>query len=141
VEYDADTDTDNEQELNDEAYPIQAPDYDFDEELEDENAYDRIDQDEIDELNDDAYDRIDQEEIDEIMAEPGQGNQDVNPVDRRIRHIRVDQNDPAETAVTDDEDDITVATESSRPMRNRREPMRLTFAQTVEPHVTFEDDE
>jgi hypothetical protein len=82
VEYDADTD--NEQEHNDEAYPIQALDYNFDEELEDENAYDRIDQDEIDELNDDAYNRVDQEEIDEIMAEPGQGNQDANPVDRRI---------------------------------------------------------
>jgi hypothetical protein len=43
--------------------------------------------------------------------------------------------------VTDDKDDMSVATESSRPMRNRREPVRLTFAQTVEPHVTFEDDE
>ena len=40
--------------------------------------------------------------------------------------------------MTDDED--TVATESSRPTRDRREPDRLTFTQ-AESHVTFKDKE
>ena len=99
VEYDADKDNDNEH--NNEAYPEQEADYDYDEELDD----------------DEEYDRIDQDEIDEIMAEPGQGDQDPNPVDRIIHEARAIRNDTAETAVTDDED--TVATESSRPTRER----------------------
>jgi hypothetical protein len=41
--------------------------------------------------------------------------------------------------VTDD--DNTVTTESSRPTRDRREPDRLTFNQSIESNVTFEDDE
>jgi hypothetical protein len=82
VEYDADNDNDNEH--NDEAYPEQEPDYDYDAELDD----------------DEEYDRIDQDEIDEIMAEPGQRDQDPNPVDRIIQDVRVVRNDPAEIAVT-----------------------------------------
>jgi hypothetical protein len=120
VEYDENNETEND-EHNDEAYPEQEPDYDYDEELDD----------------DDEYDRIDQNEIDEIMAEPGQEQND-NPTDRIIQQVRMIRNDPAETAVTDDED--TVATESSRPTRERREPDRLTFNQ-AESHVTFKDEE
>ncbi len=99
--------------------------YDYDEELGDN----------------DEYDIIDQDEIDEIMAEPGQDTQDANPADRIIQQARVAREDTADTAVTDDEDDITVATESSRPTRDRREPDRLTFTQVEESHVTFDDKE
>jgi hypothetical protein len=123
VEYDADNENEIDNEHNDEAYPEQEPDYDYDAELDD----------------DEEYDRIDQGEIDEIMAKPGQGDQDPNPVNRIIQEVRMVRNDPAEIAVTDDED--TMATESSRPTRERREPERLTFFQTGTSHVTFEDKE
>jgi hypothetical protein len=80
---------------------------------------------------------VDQDEINKIMAEPGQV-QDPNPADRIIQAVRMVHNHPAETAVTNDED--TVATESSRPTRERQEPDRLMFTQ-AESHVRFKDEE
>jgi hypothetical protein len=123
VEYDADNENEIDNEHNNKGYPEQEPDYDYDAELDDDKEYDRIDQD----------------EIDKIMAKPDQGDQDPNPVNRIIQEVRMVQNDPAEIAVTDDED--TMATESSRPTRERREPERLTFSQTGTFQVTFEDGE
>jgi hypothetical protein len=59
--------------------------------------------------DEEAYDRIDQDKIDEILAKPSQANENenVNPIDRALEQ---NANDQPENAVTDDEDDGTVGT-------------------------------
>jgi hypothetical protein len=55
-----------------------------------------------------AYDRINQDKIDEILAKPGQGNDNANPTNREEHQTEDDQ---PENAVTNDEDDATIAKE------------------------------
>jgi hypothetical protein len=113
-------------EENDETYTEQTPDYNTDIEMDDPNI----------------YDTIDQEEIDDILAEPGRDGNETNPNAREIPQERVQQQETEQdNTVTDDEDEDTVATASTRPTRERREPDRLTFLQHMNNHVTFEDEE
>jgi hypothetical protein len=117
---------DEENEENDVDYAIQAPDYDQDDELDDQQA----------------YDTIDQNKIDDLLAEPGRTNEDVNPTDRAEQQEQVQQQQNEEdNAVTDDEDNETVTMESSRPSRERREPDELTFHQTKTNHLTFQGEQ
>jgi hypothetical protein len=115
VEYEEDNaivvneDKDNDEDAN----PNEPMNYNFDEELNKEEAYDQIDQD----------------EIDEILAEPGQHNESINPLDRDEQDLAQDIEPPSDHAVTDNEDDNTMTTESSRPSRERKEPDRITFNQ------------
>jgi hypothetical protein len=104
VEYERNKD-ENKDKNNEEEYWYEAPDYELYEELDDEQAYDRIGQD----------------EIDEILAEPGQVNENGN-ANITNREVQQNNNDQPENAVTNDGDDGTVAMESSRPARERKEP-------------------
>jgi hypothetical protein len=121
-EYEENKNENNEE--NDETYTEQTPDYNTDVEMDDPNKYNTIDQD----------------EIDDILAEPG--NNETNPNAREIPQEREQQHETEqENTVTDDEDEDTVATASTRPTRERREPDRLTFLQHKNNHVTFKDEE
>ena len=106
-----DPNDDNNNNDNDEEYQNVAPYYEFEDELDDEEAYDRISQD----------------EIDEILAEPGQANNNLNPTDRQAQQPAEQPNEQQGTTVTDD--DATVDTTSSRPNRERSQPERLTYFQ------------
>jgi hypothetical protein len=120
VEYDQnDENNDND---TDEEYRNVEPIYEFEDKLDDDKAYDRIEQDEIDEL----------------LAEPGQDDNNANPTDNQVQQYEVQQNDQQEIAVI--EDDETVDAASSRPTRERTEPERLTYFQN-EKHVRFEDED
>ena len=110
-------------------------------------------------LNDEeAYDRIDPNEIDDLLNDPDINLPDVNPIYHEEQLIRDEEPEeheefeeqelepeeqpaPRDNPITDDEDENTVSTESSRPTRERREPERLTFGQLPDKRVTFEGDE
>jgi hypothetical protein len=66
-----------------------------------------------------AYNRINLDEINDILAEPGRTNENVNPTDREEQQEEApqQQNDQEDNAVTDNEDNETVVTGSSRPSR------------------------
>jgi hypothetical protein len=106
IQNDGNNDNDND---TDEEYRNVEPIYEFEDELDDDKAYDRIEQDEIDEL----------------LAEPGQDDNNANPTDNQVRHYEVQHNDQQEIAVI--EEDETVDTASSRPTRERTEPDRFTY--------------
>ena len=129
VEYD---ENDEEIEIDDVDY--EANDNYDDEVLDDEDEYDRIDPDEIDDLINDQdmneYANPNQQDEEEELEEHEEQEPDVED----------DEPIPQENPITDDEDDNTVATESSRPARERREPDRLTFVQEPTKRVTFEGD-
>jgi hypothetical protein len=92
---------------NDVDYQDRIPDYTQDDELDDQQEYESIDQDEIDDL----------------LAEPGGTNIEVNPTEDQVQQEQVQQQpNEQDNTITDDEDNETVATESSRPTRERREP-------------------
>jgi hypothetical protein len=127
VDYQDEKDKEHEQ-------PEDESDYQFDDELDDVEAYDRIDQGEIDDL-------LSEE------AEQGIAN-DANTIDREKEQEEVKQEqvkqvpleiEPDPDPITDD--DNTVQTESSRLSRDRKEPDRLTFCQTPGKHVSCKDNE
>jgi hypothetical protein len=123
VEYEENDDVDNS--VND--------NYD-DEELDDENAYDRIDANEIDDLINDETEANPINQVDQELPE----EEFEEELEEELEEPEEDLV-PQEHPITDDEDDNTVATESSRPTRDRREPERLTFNQTNK-RVTFEHE-
>ena len=105
-----------------------------------------------DELEDaETYDRIDPEEIDDLLHERDGTNNNANPINREEnddeRQLQEEEEPPPDIApdpdpiTDDDDDDDTVQTESSRPSRERKEPDRLTFHQVPDKHVSFADDE
>jgi hypothetical protein len=100
----------NDNDNNDGEYRVQDPKYDYDNKLDYEEA----------------YDQISQNEIDDLMAGPGQEDDNANPTNREQQQQQpndepADKVEPhaPEIAVTDDEDDATVETTSSRPSRQR----------------------
>jgi hypothetical protein len=131
---------DDEDELNDnddEAYPNDEPDYQLDEELNDEAHYARIEREEIEALLNDPEPGIEQANANPInpVEQPQEAEAEAEAEEAVAEIVQPDN------PVTDDEDDDTVLTESSRPSRDRREPDRLTFCQNKGKHVTFDDDE
>jgi hypothetical protein len=66
VEYEDENENNIEDEENDDDYPEKTPDYEQDDELDDQQA----------------YDTIDQHDIDDLLAEPGRTNEDASPTDR-----------------------------------------------------------
>jgi hypothetical protein len=82
--------------------------------------------------NQQTYDQINQEEINEILAEPGltNENEEAEEANSNNREQQEQQDEQQaikqpDNAITDDEDENkTVATESSRPTRERKEPER-----------------
>jgi hypothetical protein len=124
--------------------------YQDEEDKEHEQPEDESDDQFDDELDDaEAYDQIDQGEINDSLskeAEHGTAN-DANPIDREEDQEQVQQeqvqqeqvqqeqvqqvpleSEPDPDPITDD--DNTVQTELSRPSRDRKEPDKLTFCQT-----------
>ena len=130
---------------------IAGVNYDDDNENEDEN-YDPNDEENEnyeDDFDDDgAYDRIDQDELDELLAEPKE-EKESNPVDIENENEE-EQNDEAENEpgneesnakITDDDDkddaESKVSTRRELPARNRAQPERLTYAQMTKKIVQF----
>jgi hypothetical protein len=101
----------NENKNDDETYKIEIPNYAYDEELNDEEAFDRIDQEEIGDLLAESENQYNQ-------------NENGNPF---IQEENVNVIKPAqpENPVTDDEEDTTGRMEMSRPTRERSQPDRL----------------
>ena len=110
------------------------------------------------ELEDDGvYDRIDQAEIEDLLTEISEHEmqiQDVNPINRDEEQRDDEEHNDNEQEVeehedeiiqpdnpiTDDEDDDTVQTASSRPSRERHAPERLGFNQFAERHAVCNSD-
>ena len=95
-----------------------------------------------------SYEPIDRDEIEELLAEPGQRNNDQPAVDDDAEQepqpdpVQPEENNPVET-VTDD-DTETAEPAPSRPTRTRTEPSRLTYTtmhQAKQRTVKFEDEE
>ena len=118
-----------------------------------DDDYQQNDEYDID-LEEEAYDRIDQEEIDDLLAEPGQRNDDnnANPINENNENAANEADEAAgdgneaagdgNNTVTDEESTADEST-SDRPTRNRTAPERLTYThcQTEGKKVKFEDDD
>jgi hypothetical protein len=119
--------------------------YPFEEEINDENAFDRIDQAEIDELLAEPSDQRDQQDLNptnraeiEIAEQEEQEEDDVLPEEEE--EDVVPENVITDDDDDDDDDDDGTETESSRPTRERSQPDRLTY-QATELDATKAEDE
>ena len=105
-----------------------------DEEYKENNINEDVEYGDDVELDDDAaYDRIDQEEINEIIAEPG-----GNPAGQ-VEQGEDDESNPTAGNETD-EDDVEVEEQPTRPVRVRHPVERLTYTHNHN-QVKFEDQQ
>ena len=134
---------------------IAGVDYDDDNEHEDENYDPNDNENEIETYEDDfddegAYDCINQDELDELLAEPRE-EKEANPIDIENENEE-GQNDEAEiepgneepnAKITDDdgETESKVSTRCKLPARNRAQPERLTYTQMKKKIVRFAKNE
>ena len=129
VEY-ADENADNDAE--DDEYEEIDQDYEFDQELEDEEHYDRVDQDEVDDILSDYSSMTESNPTDSDDSDSDVQDQGEAPAE-------------AEEEADDDSDDDTpaLALRSPRPSRSRAQPDRLTYPVTMQTkkQVKFQSDE
>jgi hypothetical protein len=141
---------------NDENYSDEEDDYPFDDEINDEEAFDRIDQAEIDELLAEPGDQRDQQDVNPInreqdefedeLEEPPEEDVELPDAEEDIV-IELDRPEPENVITDDDEDDddddgtVTTETESSRPTRERSQPDRLTYYQAMQLEATKAEDD
>ena len=132
VDYQGENQNDDE-DTNDEDYQDEPQEYEYEDELDDE----------------DAYDRVDPTEIDELYSEPVQRKQDTdaNPTD----NVQQGQQEPENTESDDDGSAGAPEPAHTRPSRARKQTevmnvsthdkQSYTHCQTKKKNVTFEDQE